>query len=270
MIPKLIAFDLDGTLLTTNKRLTAANMAALLDMADSGAIIALASGRIGSSMMRYADEINIDVAMLTHNGAEVYLSSRDMLSPVRVLTLPQKYSDHLVSYSAGKDYVLNYYGNGKIFTVPNEKTKPWTELYIQQTGSRYVFAENDDYTKYSPSKIIFVGDTIDLDREEKHFKEIWGEKVYIVRTWEHYLEFLHADANKGTGLSILTKALNISMKDVVAFGDSENDIPMLSAVGNGIAVQNASDKVKASASSISQWTNDEDCIAREWEKLKKA
>ena len=74
--------------------------------------------------------------------------------------------------------------------------------------------------------------------------------------------------NKAKGLTLLAQALNIDMSEVAAFGDAENDIPMLQAAGQGIALQNASDEVKQHAHRVSPWTNDEDAIAHEWERIK--
>ena len=72
MQPKLVAVDLDGTLLTDSKVLTSANKAALQDMAGNGCVVVLASGRLGSSMLPYAQALAVDCAMLTLNGAVVY------------------------------------------------------------------------------------------------------------------------------------------------------------------------------------------------------
>jgi hypothetical protein len=270
MPPKLLAFDLDGTLLQTDKALSPANRAALLEMAESGAMVALASGRLGSSMMQYARDLDIDIAMLTLNGAAVYAGHADHSHLVYESALPAEYAEHLVAYADGADFAINYYLQGKLYTVRTEANGTWVDLYYKQTRTPYVLVESlTDYAQHVPSKIIFVGDVKRLDAIEEAYRKQWGSQVYICRTWDHYLEFLNLGANKGNGLRALAKSLDIDMADVVAFGDAENDIPMLEAAGTGIAMRNAPDFVKRVAHHVSPWTNDEDGVAREWERLKR-
>ena len=180
--------------------------------------------------------------------------------------LDKNYADFLLQYWAGKEFALNYYIHGKLYSVCNDTTLPWINLYIQQTSTIYNFTNSfHPFVGESPSKIIFIGEPSVIDKEEVYFRNLWGDSVYICRTWDHYLEFLDPAANKGIGLKSLAQAYGIDMSKTVAFGDASNDIPMLSTAGTGIAVRNASSEVKKAASFVSRWTNDEDAIAREWD-----
>jgi predicted Fe-Mo cluster-binding NifX family protein len=108
-----------------------------------------------------------------------------------------------------------------------------------------------------------------MDKQESFFRSLWKDEIYICRTWDYYLEFLNPHANKGDGLTALAESYGLGIDDVIAFGDASNDIPMLKSAGLGIAVGNASDEVKAAAKKVSEWTNDQDAVAKEWEILKK-
>ncbi len=269
MNPKLLAFDLDGTLLTSDKKLSPANRDALLDMHKSGATVALASGRIGSSMIQAVDELDIELAMLTLNGAAVYTGRAGLSEPVYNAPLPAKYAQELVEFGSSNDFAVNYYIDDELYSIRHPKSSQWIELYHQQTKTRYNLLNSlTSFDGRSPSKIIFVGDERRLDGLEAMFRERWDSELYICRTWNYYLEFLSVDADKGNGIRALAKSLGIAMKDVAAFGDADNDIPMLEACGMGIAMQNATDKVKKSAWRVSSWTNDQDGVAREWQSLK--
>lgn len=270
MRPKLFAFDLDGTLLTTGKRLSERNRDALIDMSRRGAVIALASGRLRSSMVQYAHSLGINPAMLTLNGAAVFSDHTENSKIIYHAPLASTYADSLIAYAAGKDFAINYYIDNELHSSRSEVNARWIDLYHQQTGTKYHFLEDMSVLAgRSPSKVIFVGEPRRLDSIEDQFRRRWKNDIYIVRTWEYYLEFLCRDANKARGLHALARSLHIDLKDVVAFGDAENDIPMLREVGLGIAVHNASDIVKKSAHYVSPWTNDEDAVAREWERMKK-
>jgi Cof subfamily protein (haloacid dehalogenase superfamily) len=270
MFPKLFAFDLDGTLLNNKKELSINNIIALKEMSQTGSIIALASGRIGSSMQQYVNMIDNKVALLTLNGAVVYKDAFDSSSLIYNSPLPAEFADYLTQYAQKKNFGINYYIDGKLYGLKQTDNSQWYELYFKQTLSEYSFVLNfNQFAGKSPSKIIFVGDPEELDEIEKYFRSLWADSIYICRTWDYYLEFLNVNANKGRGIRALANSYNINISDVVAFGDAPNDIPMLQSVGLGIAMKNAEPEVKSVAKRISCYTNDEDGIACEWNLIKK-
>lgn len=269
MVPRLFAFDLDGTLLDSRKNLSKANLQALREIQKCGAVVAFASGRLGSSMCKYCSE-GLEISMLTLNGAAVY-KGKDLSSQlIFEAPLDAVYANFLLSYAQDQKFALNYYINDKLYTLKRPEKKPWIDLYYQQTSTEYIFLETfDQFSDRTPSKILFVGDSSEIDKQEAYFRSLWKDSIYICRTWDHYLEFLNPLANKGTGLKMLAQAHGLDLSQTIAFGDAENDIPMLEAAGMGIAMGNALDKVKAVASKVSSWSNDEDAIAKEWTLMKK-
>jgi hypothetical protein len=270
MPPRLLAFDLDGTLLTSDKRLSPASRDALVDMAKSGAVVALASGRLGASMARYVDELPADTALCTLNGAAVFTGKDRGSRLIHSAPLAASYADELIRRSTGGNHAVNYYIDDRLYALRTPATSRWTDLYYAQTATPCEFLDSLlPFLGRSPSKIIFVGGSADLDKEETAYREEWGEKLYIVRTWDYYLEFLDPAAHKGAGIAALAKEYGVDTTDIVAFGDANNDIPMFEAAGTGIAMKNATDGAKKAASYVSEWSNDEDAVAREWEKLKK-
>jgi Cof subfamily protein (haloacid dehalogenase superfamily) len=270
MLPQLMAFDLDGTLLTNEKRISEKNRLALLEMSSMGIRVALASGRLGSSMTRVLENTGIDPAMMTLNGAMVYNGPVNRSNLVYSAPLPSQYADELVGFAREKEFAVNFYIDDKLHSVKNEKTAPWIDVYHGQTRTEYVFV--DDLTMFSgrsPSKLIYVGPEHVIDDMEKRFRELWAGKVYVCRSWHYYLEFLSIKANKALGLKALADSCGIDMSRVAAFGDEENDIPMLETCGLGIAMKNGSVKAKAAASRVTEYSNDEDGVAMEWERIKR-
>jgi Cof subfamily protein (haloacid dehalogenase superfamily) len=268
---KLFAFDLDGTLLDDKKQLSAANLRALHEIEEAGCIVAFATGRIGSSVQRYLPKGLSRMALLTLNGAEVWAGTDRDATRVYYAPLASERADFLLDHGRDAPFALNYYIDDGLYAVRTEKSMPWIDLYVRQTSSVYHFeASLDRFRGRHPSKIIFVGSPPVLDEQQKHFKELWGDSVYICRTWDYYLEFLNPKANKASGLEALADAYGISLSDVAAFGDAENDIPMLRKAGLGVAMANAEPEVKVAAGRVSRWTNNEDGVAREWEEIKKS
>ncbi|MCL2218509.1 MAG: Cof-type HAD-IIB family hydrolase [Chitinispirillia bacterium] len=266
MIPKLFAFDLDGTLLDSGKRMRQANIDAIREMRARGAVIALSSGRMGAGVRRYARELGVDPALVILNGAEVYTGSAEGAERIRYAPLNPAHARFLTDYGIDKPVAVNFYYEDKLYTVKTGVNSEWMSLYHQETGINYncigSFAEMDGVP---PSKIIFVGAPSYIDEQEKAFRERWDDKtVYVCRSWDHYLEFMNPQANKGLGLAALCRALGIDPADAAAYGDAENDIPMLQAAGHGTAMRNSTEKVRAAAKRVTEQTNEEDWAATEW------
>ncbi len=266
---KLAAFDLDGTLLTNDKRLTPANNDALEDMHRNGLHVALASGRLGSSVMHVADLLDFEPCLMTLNGAAVYRGKPSPENLVYSAPLEARFADYLVEYATGKGFAINYYIDGSLYSIHTEKTDRWNRLYNQQTQTPCTYLPDlAAFAGRTPFKVIFVGEPVLLDELQESFRALWDGQVYMCRTWEYYLEFLDLEANKARGIEALAHALGVSLADAVAFGDAENDIPMLEACGIGIAVRNASEHAKTAAKHVSEWSNEEDAVAKEWQRLK--
>ena len=121
---KMIAFDLDGTLLNSGKNITQATKQILKEISESGVVVAFASGRLCSSMLKYAAGIKQKIPLITLNGAEVFIGSENGLQQLYKITLPQKYADYLIQYAKGKDFAVNYYLDGRLYTEKNENALP--------------------------------------------------------------------------------------------------------------------------------------------------
>ncbi|MBN2188587.1 MAG: Cof-type HAD-IIB family hydrolase [Chitinispirillaceae bacterium] len=266
---RLFAFDLDGTLLNDKKEISPGNMRALREMAEQGAATAFATGRLGSSVGRYLTPPLDDTALLILNGAEVYTGRRRGAQRVHYAPLACTAADFLIGYAQGREFACNYYIDDRLYAVRDRKTAPWIDVYVGQTGSRYQFVPSlGKFRGRRPSKVIFVGAAAVIDKEEHHFRKLWGDAVYVCRTWDHYLEFLDPLANKAAGLGALADAYGVGWPEIVAFGDAANDIPMLEKAGLGVAMANAPDDVKRAASRVSPWTNDDDGVAKEWKLIR--
>lgn len=274
----LFAFDLDGTLLNSNKKISEKTISAIREMHNSGHIIVLASGRIGSSLMIYENALNVPFSTVSLNGAAAYEGGAGDSKYLFNLPLQKEFSSQLISFykdrsksSAGENlFTINFYNSDKLYTEEVNRESEWVKLYIQETSSEYNYVSSiDDLINLEPEKILFCGKADTLDEIEKEFIDKWQSRVYIVRTWDRYLEFLHKDVNKAVALEKVAASHGLTMKDVVAFGDGDNDAPMLKAAGLGIAVQNGTSKAKSYSNKVSNFTNDQDVIAMEWELLKR-
>lgn len=272
----LFAFDLDGTLLNSQKEISDRTVRAIREMHDDGHIIVLASGRLGSSLMKYEDVLGVPFSTVTLNGAAAYRGGAGHSEPIFNKPLSKKYSNELLSFykessrlnAGNKKFSINFYHSDKLYTENENRNGKWVDIYIHETASEYNYVSDIfELNNKEPEKILFCGDPKTLDDIEKLYRNRWDSSVYIVRTWDKYLEFLNRDVNKAVALEKVAKSYGLTMGNVVSFGDGDNDAPMLNSSKLGIAVRNGTVKAKASAHIISQFSNDEDVIAKEWERI---
>ena len=203
---------MDGTLLTSDKNISAATRNALEDMHNRGVEILLASGRIGSSMLPYAQSFSFPLSMLTLNGATVYHGLEGSGRLIHAQGVPAEPACDILQFAEGKSFALNIYADGKLYSITRQNLDRWTGLYKKETNSEYTFVESyESLMGISPSKLLMIGDPKELDKLQEQFQTSHGSALYIVRTWDYYLEFMHPAVNKGSGIESFAAALGLEL-----------------------------------------------------------
>ena len=123
-----------------------------------------------------------------------------------------------------------------------------------------------DFLTFSPIKILMSVDPAELKAVQQTIADFLPDSLTVVQTADFYLEVIPRVINKGQGIRDICGVLGLDPKQVIAFGDAENDIPMLRAAGMGVAMGNAAEAVKAAADMVTL-SNNEDGIAAALEKL---
>ena len=233
---KLIALDLDGTLLHSDKTISAANSSAIQEAAAKGIQIVLASGRMYSATAKYAQQMEFpqDAYIVSYNGALARQLNGG--SPLVSCPLDPKHADELIQFTQNNDLHLNYYLDDVLYTRRQDK---WSDLYSRRTGCKSEFVGDlSRFNGCSPTKLVILDDGDAVKRLKEELSRRLGPDVQILITDDEYLEFMNPEATKANALAAIAKKLNIDQKDCVAFGDGYNDIPMLKWAGRGIAMSN--------------------------------
>lgn len=267
---RLVALDLDGTLLDDRGRISAADADALRQFAASGGLVVLASGRMTANIRPFYDALGIDGPTIGYNGA----LARDSLaagSGVIVETpLPARCADQLMAYTRREHFHLNYYLDEKLYARDDPDLRRFADLYSHQTGAVFHFLPDfEAFRGREPTKLILVTDpTVPGQPNPRHRDELydvwrarWGGDVTVMRTNPEYLEFYHRDAGKGHALSALARHCDIPQSLTLAFGDNFNDVSMLQWAGCGVAVANSNHDARAAADWISPLSNNESAVA---------
>lgn len=261
---RLIACDIDGTILGSDGSLSDANRDALRQLHNRGIVVVLASGRATVSIRTVLERIlpSFDHAYLisfngarvvnTANGAVVFEQGVDRESLRRV-----------VSFAREHELVLQGYANDAFLSEPRgEPADEYSRVYAKETAMEWI--KVPDLAAALPGgspKLLLIGDPDALSHHERAIESMGSGRIATTYSKPHFLEILNDRVNKGAGLVHLAKHLGIPLEDTVAVGDAQNDIEMIQSAGLGIAVANAVGPLKEVADVILDRSVDEGSIA---------
>ena len=268
---KLIAFDLDGTVLDSLKRLSGRNRAALKACAEKGIVLVPATGRAAAGISPAIRDIpGVRYGITTNGGTITDLKTgeildRQTISGEKALRLMKVISRYHAMYDP--------YINGRGITQP-EFYDHMDEFGLTPVIQEMVRATRDvvlniqDYVKQTGAEVekinIYLADLKDREPLQRQLEQ--EEGLSITSSLYNNLEVNDAKATKGQALKRLADYLNIPMEAVMAFGDGGNDLSMIQAAGTGVAMANGLETVKAAADYITL-DNDQDGVADAIEKL---
>ena len=267
MRPKLILFDLDGTLLTHEKTLSPGNRAALERAALAGAEIVIATGRLYRGVPEMVRELPFLRYFILMNGAKVYDRKGDRVlyrSEIPLATAERIFDD-MEAIDATVDCFQNddgYIDGRYLDNLEHYIRDPESIRLVHMTRRRCedfratVRAAGSDIQKMQ----FYFPDLGERARVKAWLEKRYPETVLSISMPEN-LELNDARATKGHGLLALCEVLGLEPAQTAAFGDGTNDISMLKTAGVGVAMANADPETKAAADLITG-DNQQDGVAQ--------
>jgi len=252
---RLIAIDIDDTLLTDDGRITDATRAALAEAVKRGVTVTLATGRMFASASRIAEQIGLNVPIITYQGALVKTPFDGNVLYER--NVPADASREILDYCRRNGLHLQLYTEDELYAAEdNDKVRE----YAERSDVPYrVEPDLDKLIDRPQSKMLIIGDPDKLDRIADELRPVYKGRVHITKSKPNYLEFLHPEATKGHALAALARHVGCTMEQTIAVGDSWNDREMIEAAGLGVAMGNAIESLKAIAGFVTK-TNNEDGV----------
>jgi hypothetical protein len=249
----LVLADVDGTLVTEDKVLTARAQAAVRRLHDAGIRFAITSGRPPRGMAMLFDPLQLDTPIAGFNGG---LFVRRDLSIVEQKTLPADIAAKAIELIRGHGLdAWVYRGNDWLITktnAPHVEREAWTVKFHPTV----VAGIADDLADVA--KIVGVSDELGKVRRcEADAQAAFGEHATASRSQPYYLDVTHKDANKGAVVAYLSAHLGVPAEEIATIGDQPNGVLMFNRAGFSIAMGNASDEVKAQATATTASYNDE-------------
>ncbi len=252
---RLIATDVDGTLLNSRLEIPERNLRAIRAAQEKGITVAISSGRFPENVYVLLQDYGLRCPIIGTNGADV---TDDCLNRLSETFIAPKAALRALKelVRLGSDFFM--FARQAVCTS-SETRKHHSELSfgdrIRPLGFTYYHGPKEAAMLASRgiAHKFFVCDNVPLDRVREALGGISG--IDLTQSSAHNIEVMPCGMDKGIGVRTLAEALGIPMGEVMALGDEGNDIPMLRAAGCGVAMANGSAEAKAAAKYVTD-TND--------------
>lgn len=259
-----IALDMDGTLLTSDRKISPETASYLKKLQDEGHAIVITSGRPLRAILPYYNQIGLEGPIICYNGTYIYDSTDPKIAERH--TLPSTVIKDFINQIGEKNFSnILCEGDKDIYMLREDKSLFdffWKKGMEVHFGS---IQENIDINPY-----IFIIDMKNHDFDDELVRIGFSYPGLGVRFWSGdstTAELYFLDINKAEAIRKVATKLSIPMENVIAFGDAENDFEMIEQVGIGVAMLNGQDSVKEKAKMISLADNDHDGIKKTLEYL---
>ena len=263
---RIVALDLDGTLLDSGKNLSAANRDALVAAAERGIHIVPTTGRFFGGMPESVRELPFVRYAITVNGAQVY--DRETDTAIVREELPLGTALAVMRYLDGFDVIYDCYQDnwGRMTASMQERAADYAPdahylKMIRELRKPYpdLKAHLEELGRDVQKIMLFARDVEVRERIAGGLKERFPELAVSASTWNN-LELNSANAHKGLALKRFAEHLGLGLENCMAFGDGANDLTMVRMAGVGVAMSNACPEVLAAADRVTL-SNDEDGVA---------
>ena len=255
------AFDLDGTVLRRNLKITKSTVTALQRLRDRGMRLVVATGRRFESAREHAKRLGFaeDDPVICYGGSMVRkLNGETLLHR----TLPQNLSIEALEWAAGRDLHARVFLDGGIVTSPDtpaalEHLRRYAEPGVSVVDSPADWLRDGGA---EPTKLVIVDRPDDIKGWLEEAQTDFAGRLFVTRSLPHYVEIGSLEGTKASALGFLCDRWGIEPERVLAFGDADNDIDMLRFAGHGVAVGGMTGEVRDAADRVVPGV-DEDGVA---------
>ena len=254
---RLMAIDIDGTLLDNNSRIRKSTHDALQKIIEYGITVTFATGRFYPDAFYFAKTIGFSCPMILLHGALIQSQDGKI---IRKHELPARIVPILVDIAKKEKVPFQIFHED--WLVMEEKTK-WNDIYLSYSEVKPVIIP--DINQYlenqkNPFCFIYLGNPQEMAKLKGIIEERLNGSITIACAHPNLLEIIAPNVSKGTALKELSAMKNIPLSQTIAIGDNYNDIEMLKMAGLGVAMGNAPQEVKDVADYVTK-DNEQDGIA---------
>lgn len=263
---------MDGTLLNDHKEISKENAAAVKKLKDSGVYFVIATGRHDSMIKAYLDELNIEMPVISCNGALVRNPFSDRMFSSTPIEKEKVLHVAEICRSHGADYHIychnTIYGEGltgkmKYYKERNNTLSERDQIKLFMSKDYKDFIMNTAEELYKV--LILSSNPSELETVRKTVASETG--LMPAPSDKDLIDTMQSGVTKASAMAELCSKLEIKQEETAAIGDQLNDLDMIEFAGTGIAMANAVDRVKEAASFVTVKSNNESGVADAIEKL---
>ena len=244
---KLFVTDLDGTLLPSGAKITPENVAAAQKMIERGITVTIATGRMYKAALPVAKALGVDVPIITYNGALIKSTAGEVLYSSYISV---DLTAEVLAFCRERDWYVQLYSDDELYYAERIEAAIGYET-AQEIKGHAVGAENiGNYTAKVTKLLSITNGVSETDERIAVLNEEFNGRLLAIKSNANYAEIVNPGVSKASALKALATKLGIGLDYVMAIGDSDNDLPMLKAAGQSIAMGNAVDSVKAACNYV--------------------
>ncbi len=243
---RLVAFDLDGTLMGADQQIRPRVQAAVAQTLARGVTVTLATGRMFSATVPFAQQLAITAPLICYQGGWIQALGGEVLHRVALpapiaetaVRLAEAQNWHTVLYADGRLYIQSFaYPESFYAALLGEDiivNIPWAEILAQHTVD----------------KVLFVAEPEHIPAMAIQLNQQFATQAEVVQSHKFFIEVVPQGVDKGRALGWLAQHLGIPQEETLAAGDQYNDLPMVQWAGLGVAMGNAIPEVQQAANWI--------------------
>ncbi|HEV7215304.1 MAG TPA: Cof-type HAD-IIB family hydrolase [Chloroflexota bacterium] len=240
---KLLAMDLDGTLIGNDLLISERVKRAVAAAEAAGVWAALATGRMFRATLPFARTLGITTPAICYQGAMVHNIEGDGI--IYEQPVPLAAAREAVAEAQARGFVTLAYVDDWCYAG---KDSPEAQFYARHSRIQPRFVgELLDWLETPPTKLVIVSTAEQTDANVAQFRQIFGSRLNVTKSYPLFTEIIHPDVSKGRALARLAERLGVAREEVVAIGDNLNDLDMIEYAGLGIAMGNGAPAVRQAA-----------------------
>ncbi|RQH06058.1 Cof-type HAD-IIB family hydrolase [Paraburkholderia dinghuensis] len=262
---KVIATDLDGTLLNSDHQIDPITVATLKTLDEQGLQFIIATGRHYCDVAGIRDRLGIRPYLITSNGARVHAPDDTL---IHAANLPESTIQRLVApdVAGAHDRVIVSLFSDDAWLINREA--PEMLAFHQESGFAWHVTDLRAHDGVGIGKALYVGDPADLAQIEQRLAHEFGESLYVTYSLPDCLEVMTQGVSKGRALRVVLERLGIAAARCIAFGDNMNDIDLLETAGHPFMMDNANPDLIARLPMVPRIGNNSEAgVARHLRKL---
>jgi Cof subfamily protein (haloacid dehalogenase superfamily) len=245
--PRLVAFDVDGTLIGRDLAISSAVREAIARMLEAGTAGCLVTGRMYRATIPFARELDFDSPLICYQGAAIIDPATDEV--LAHCALGNEVVREIIEIAERDRMHLQLYRNDEYYC---ETQNRFSELYASLSMTQPIIVPSlREAFAFSPAtKAVIIADAPIAAQYAEKVRGILDGRANVTRSLPEFVEVLDPTVDKGSALRFVAKRLGVPSEETMAIGDSWNDAPLLEAAGFGVAMGSAPQELRAIADAV--------------------